>query len=157
MFPLPSTSLNCLVYVSGMLRTHITKLSEWFFTSHWAGINEVNVEAFSKIHYQRSIIRKIMRCFSAVKLLKWGLREIYGSNCNWRNWSARSTANRKVGGSTPPGGDTRWAFLKATLGLTWVIEMSLVGRNEQATTINSMGSRMTGPDPPSYIPVSRGQ
>ena len=33
----------------------------------------------------------------------------------WRNWLARSAVNRKVGGSSPPGSDSR--ILRITSGL----------------------------------------
>ena len=38
----------------------------------------------------------------------------------WRNWLARSAVNRKVGGSSPPGGDTIFVkivvFLRSNTG-----------------------------------------
>jgi hypothetical protein len=42
----------------------------------------------------------------------------------WRNWLARSAVNRKVGGSSPPGGDSfciteaHWSWYDSRLG--WV-------------------------------------
>ena len=36
---------------------------------------------------------------------KWQIREL-----PWRNWLARSTVNRKVGGSSPPGSENSFGF-----------------------------------------------
>ena len=36
--------------------------------------------------------------------------ELFSINPSWRNWLARSTVNRKVGGSSPPEGDYLFLF-----------------------------------------------
>ena len=40
----------------------------------------------------------------------------------WRNWLARSTVNRKVGGSSPPGGDP---FFSKIPNFTWTYYLSI--------------------------------
>ena len=43
------------------------------------------------------------------------IRIFQRSQLPWRNWLARSTVNRKVGGSSPPGSDVFWIPVRFTI------------------------------------------
>ena len=55
-----------------------------------------------------AVCEKMTRNGPKIVTLKYGSNFIASdvtTNPSWRNWLARSTVNRKVGGSSPPEGD----------------------------------------------------
>ena len=44
-------------------------------------------------------------------ILNTTTKTLLSSDPSWRNWLARSTVNRKVGGSSPPEGDHFFCFI----------------------------------------------
>ena len=69
-----------------------------------------NYVSITRVQLRQNLIR--MQVSPCLRKLASGVREIlHISKLHrppWRNWLARSAVNRKVGGSSPPGGDPQF-------------------------------------------------
>ena len=88
-------------------------VTEFFHSTFLLCFTELKVEPmFSTLSYDAVSFAALFCCF--VLALGWvttGILAKLRVKPPWRNWLARSAVNRKVGGSSPPGGDF-FSFIK---------------------------------------------